>query len=217
MKAIVHPNEKAPDMFKNKFLNKMIWSNPVLIFVIYAIAGAFLIYSSYFDYGLSILTIIALFGAGIISWTLTEYLLHRYVYHDKVDGSYHSGLHYILHGVHHSYPNDKSKTVIPPLPSIIILSLLYGLLYLIMGKFALAFSAGFFFGYGTYTMIHYATHQYKAPKKYNFWWRHHSIHHYQQHDRAFGVSSPLWDYVFRSMPEKNRRTIEIEIHKSTVE
>jgi sterol desaturase/sphingolipid hydroxylase (fatty acid hydroxylase superfamily) len=59
------------------------------------------------------------------------------------------------------------------------------------------FFAGFIFGYILYDEIHYATHH--APMKGpvgRFLKQYHVLHHYQNPAKRYGVSSPLWDYVF---------------------
>ena len=76
---------------------------------------------------------------------------------------------------------------------------------------AFTFGTGFVMGYIVYITIHWMVHKKKAPEKYNWWWTHHNIHHFQQHDRAFGVSTPIWDFIFRTMPEKGRKTVTIKI------
>jgi dihydroceramide fatty acyl 2-hydroxylase len=35
--------------------------------------------------------------------------------------------------------------------------------------------------------------------------RYHYRHHFQQSDRGFGVTTPLWDRVFRTSPLTRRR------------
>lgn len=218
MDAIVNPNKKAPELFKSKFLNKLTWSNPVLIFVMYSIIAFVLIYFVAIQrYNYTVLESIMYFAIGFISWTLGEYLLHRFLYHKISDASYDKGLQYVFHGIHHSYPNDRTKVVLPPVPSLLIAGILFGLFYLAMGKLAFLVGPGFLIGYSIYMWIHYAVHKYPQPKRFSFWWTHHNIHHFQQHDRAFGVSTPLWDYVFRTMPEPNRKTINIIMGKETEE
>jgi sterol desaturase/sphingolipid hydroxylase (fatty acid hydroxylase superfamily) len=34
----------------------------------------------------------------------------------------------------------------------------------------------------------------------------HMRHHFQDHDRGFGVSAPYWDHVFGTAPRRRRRT-----------
>jgi sterol desaturase/sphingolipid hydroxylase (fatty acid hydroxylase superfamily) len=208
-KTIIYPNNKAPELFRYRFLNILTWSHPALIFGIYLVLSALSIYLYYREFETTNSHIIIYFLLGFLSWTLAEYILHRFVYHKIKDASYDKGFHYMFHGIHHAYPNDKSKTVLPPLPSLVIAVLFLGLFYLLLGGKALAFSPGFVMGYSIYMWIHTMVHRLPMPNKFNFWWKHHNIHHYQQHDRAFGVSSPLWDYVFRTMPVKGRKTISV--------
>lgn len=206
-KAIIYPNQKAPDLFRSRFFNILTWSHPALIFGMYIVLSVVAIYVYHVTFGATVSQISIYFLLGLLSWTLAEYILHRFIYHKIKDASYDSGFQYMFHGIHHAYPNDKSKTVLPPLPSIIIAALFFGLFYLLLGENALAFSPGFVIGYSIYMWIHTVIHRLPMPERFNFWWKHHGIHHYQQHDRAFGVSTPLWDYVFGTMPEKGRKTI----------
>ena len=213
METVVYPNKKAPELFKKKSLNKLTWSNPILIFGMYLIIGGGLIYlaSDYYDY--SILAIVLLFICGLFTWTFAEYIMHRFLYHKIKDASYDKGFQYMFHGIHHSYPNDKSKLILPPIPSLIVAGTLFGVFYLAMGNAAFSFAPGVMIGYSLYMWIHYVIHNYPTPKRFNFWWKHHNIHHFQQHDRAFGVSTPIWDYIFRTVPEPKRKTITIKINK----
>lgn len=137
--------------------------------------------------------------------------MHRFLYHKIEDATYNTGIQYLFHGIHHEFPNDQTRLVLPWIPSLGIAALFYGLFYLIMRPNAFVFSSGFVLGYCAYMTVHFAIHKVPAPKKFDFWWRHHNIHHFQQHDRAFGVTSPLWDIVFGTMPEKNRQTVTVKL------
>ena len=57
-------------------------------------------------------------------------------------------------------------------------------------------------GYYFYSIMHYAIHRYKAPQWLKPIWEHHHRHHHLIEEQAFGVSSTLWDRVFRTMPAK---------------
>lgn len=141
------------------------------------------------------------FGIGVISWSLFEYLLHRYLFH-LVEGAFPGSdrLTYLLHGVHHEYPNDAQRTLMPFAPKVIFSVVFFGLFYLIFGKVGPFFSSGFLIGYYLYSMLHYAIHRFKAPKGMKFLWTHHHLHHHLHSDKAFGVSSRFWDRVFKTMP-----------------
>jgi len=46
--------------------------------------------------------------AGILLWTLVEYILHRFVFHGEdywlPPGNVASTLHFAIHGIHHAFP-----------------------------------------------------------------------------------------------------------------
>ena len=61
--------------------------------------------------------------------------------------------------------------------------------------------AGMVIGYLVYDGTHYAVHHFKQTTHVGrFIKRHHMLHHHMDNDGGFGVSSPLWDVVFRTMP-----------------
>jgi sterol desaturase/sphingolipid hydroxylase (fatty acid hydroxylase superfamily) len=210
----VFPNDKSPKLFKNKLLEFLTKTHPLVIDGMYMIIASFLIYRyTQIVPSVKLVYIVGMFLLGLFAWTFAEYLLHRFLYHKIKDASYNSGIQYLFHGIHHEYPNDEERLVLPPIPSIVFALIFFALFYLIMGKVAYLFSPGFMIGYCLYMTIHFTIHRVSPPKRFNFWWRHHNIHHYQQHDRAFGVSTSLWDRVFRTMPEPNRKTITIKVKK----
>lgn len=216
MEFKVYPNKKSPKLFRNKFIEALTKSNIVVIDSMYLVLGLILISSYYIHVNSSMSVILAWFFTGFFSWTLTEYLMHRFLYHNIKDSSYDKGIQYLFHGIHHKYPRDDDRLVLPVVPSLLIASVFLGLFYLIFQAEALVFGAGFLIGYLIYITIHWTVHKVKPPKNkfFGWWWKHHNIHHFQQHDKAFGVSSPLWDIVFRTMPEKNRRTVTILVDKN---
>ena len=143
------------------------------------------------------------FIGGFAVWSFFEYVLHRYLFHiaeNAFPGS--KRLQYVLHGVHHEYPNDAQRTLLPTLPKILFTIPFFALYYSIFGKAGAFFSSGFLMGYYVYSLIHYSIHRFKAPKLLKPLWEHHHRHHHLTDDKAFGVSSTLWDRVFGTMPEK---------------
>lgn len=207
----VNPNEKSPKLFKNKFLEYLTKTHPLVIDGMYAVIAFFLL-RHYFLYVKNDIKMMGLwFSLGFLSWTLAEYLLHRFLYHKIKDATYSSGIQYLFHGIHHEYPSDEDRLVLPPIPSLVFAVIFMLLFYVSMGNTAFTFAPGFMMGYCAYMSIHFIVHKVKPPKHFHFWWTHHNIHHYQQHDRAFGVSTSLWDRIFGTMPEPGRRTIDIKM------
>ena len=199
-------NSGSKQLFSNPVLEKLTRTHiavPVSIFVVFSLA---LLGLAYRMTDLPPVTIILLFGCGLLVFSLTEYLMHRFIYHMKAGSPRLRRLQYLMHGVHHDYPKDKSRLAMPPVVSVIVAALLLGGTYLILGEFTFAFLPGFILGYSAYLFVHYIVHAYRPPQNsFRTLWIHHSVHHYKDAGRAFGVSSPLWDYVFGTMPEKSKR------------
>lgn len=192
-------------IFQKQALEALTKTHPAIIIGMYVpLSGLSLWYFYNYFYAIPSLTLL-LFLAGMLLWTLVEYLLHRYVFHFVNDSNLAQRFHYIVHGVHHEYPLDTERLVMPPVPSIILVLFFYSLYYAMMGTYVYAFLPGFVIGYLVYASIHYAIHAYKPPKALNYLWRHHNLHHFKYPDKAYGVSSPLWDIIFGTMPPKSSR------------
>ena len=134
----------SPPLFKSEFLNffsRVHPAIPAVIFVPVIVAMEWL----GADRGFAAWELLLLSLAGVAIWTLTEYWLHRLVFHWEPDNAFGRRMHFIIHGVHHAVP----KTT--------------------MGK------------------------QLREQ---------HMRHHFQDHRFGYGVSSPLWDVVFRTLPRK---------------
>ena len=115
-------------------------------------------------------------------------------------------MHFIIHGVHHDHPNDKLRLVMPPAVSIPLAALFYGAFHLVFGSpEAFPLFAGFIGGYLVYDYTHYSVHHYVPKSDLGKKLREqHMRHHFQDHRYGFGVSSPIWDAVFRTMPRRRR-------------
>ena len=144
---------------------------------------------------------------GLLVWTLSEYLLHRFVFHFPAKSERGQRVTFLFHGIHHAQPQIKTRLVMPPVVSIPLAAVFFALFYLIIVALLKAplwfdpiFSA-FIMGYLVYDMTHYATHHFPMRSGYlKFIKRYHMQHHYKTPDRRYGVSSPIWDYVFRTRP-----------------
>lgn len=187
-------------MFKSDFLeslSKVHWTVPPLIFV--PVIGYFS-WRSFAVFHISILTFLGCFLGGLVIWTFTEYVLHRFLFHWEPQSAWGKRLHFIFHGVHHDFPQDALRLVMPPSVSIPLATAFYFLFYsMLPAEWLPAFFPGFISGYLFYDLTHYATHHatFKSGvlKKLK---HHHMTHHYNDPNRGFGVSSPLWDKIFRS-------------------
>ncbi|WP_339811607.1 sterol desaturase family protein [uncultured Imperialibacter sp.] len=200
----VKPNNSGTtQLFKNPVLERLTRAHYSVTLGILCSIAAFLLYWSGMEIGFSITQIAGLFTVGYFSWTLAEYLLHRFVFHMAPTNKIKNAIQHTLHGVHHEYPKDKSRVVMPPTGALIIGSVLFVIFWIPMQQYAFAFVPGFLLGYVTYAFMHYAIHAYQPPKNFlKVLWINHGIHHYKDDDRGFGVSSPFWDFVFGTLPKK---------------
>ncbi len=150
---------------------------------------------------------VAWVAGGYLFWTLTEYWLHRTVFHFEPQHPLGARLHWMIHGVHHDHPNDPLRLVMPPSASIPLALIFCGLFWLVLGPAAApAFAAGFLAGYLAYDMLHYHVHHHRPRTAVGRSLRElHMRHHFQDHERGFGVSAPYWDHVFRTPPQRRAR------------
>ncbi len=195
----------SPPLFRSRFLDFFSRIHPAVPALIYGPAIVALIVLGARE-GLGALEIVLLVLAGLLLWTLSEYWLHRKVFHWDPDHPIGHRLHFIIHGVHHDHPNDRMRLVMPPGASIPLAALFFGLFWLIFGlPTALPLFAGFLIGYLMYDYTHYYLHHVVPRSKLGKRLREqHMRHHFQDHRYGFGVSSPLWDAVFRTMPRTRR-------------
>ncbi len=196
-KRYVSNKDESVPLFENKYLDKFTYVHPAVPLILFVPVVSYFLYKSA-NYGLSFPTIIVLFLTGIFVWTFTEYAIHRFVFHYEPKSNFGQYIHHISHGIHHDYPRDSRRLVMPPVISIPLALFFYWLFSLIIDPVHLApFYSGFVFGYICYDMIHYATHHFPMKGPIGLYLKHHhSRHHYQNEKLGFGVSSPLWDFVF---------------------
>jgi dihydroceramide fatty acyl 2-hydroxylase len=151
---------------------------------------------------------VGLVFGGYAVWTLTEYWLHRVVFHFEPEKGLGARLHWMIHGVHHDHPNDPKRLVMPPSASVPLALVFTLVFYVVLGShYFMPFTAGFLAGYLAYDMIHYHVHHHKPRTPVGRKLRElHMRHHFQDHERGFGVSAPYWDHVFGTPPERRVRS-----------
>ena len=195
----------SPPMFESRVLDWFTRVHPAVPVVIYLPMIAVLAVTGVGRSGPLAAALLAL--GGYAAWTLTEYWLHRVVFHHEPTHPLAVRLHWMMHGVHHDHPNDPLRLVMPPSVSL-PLAVAFGLLFwLVLGADAApAFMAGFTSGYLAYDMIHYHVHHHRPRSALGRRLRElHMRHHFQDHERGFGVSAPWWDRVFGTAPGAQRR------------
>ena len=196
-------NKGQARLFENNFLEMMTKTHPVVVYTMYFPVIIFMLWYGATNKGIPAMREALLFIAGILFWSFFEYIMHRYIFHMIVETPRAKRFVYTMHGVHHEYPRDKDRLFMPPVPSIVLATLIFFLMHLAMGWNALSFFPGFVFGYMLYGSMHFAIHAFAPPRFMKALWRNHHLHHYKTPDKGFGVSSVLWDIVFRTVPRKD--------------
>jgi len=199
-KLFVSNSQESIRLFDNPLLeslSKVHFSVPLFVFV------PVITYSAYLAITADSLTWIdriAWFALGLLAWTVVEYVMHRYVFHFHPTSDFGKKIHFIFHGIHHDYPCDRLRLVLPPSVSIPLATGFYFLWRALIPQPGLfAFFSAFILGYLVYDMFHYAIHHVQVKGKlWNQLKTHHLKHHYVDPDKGFGVSSPLWDHIVRS-------------------
>jgi sterol desaturase/sphingolipid hydroxylase (fatty acid hydroxylase superfamily) len=196
-KNFVSNKDVTVRMFDSNIMEGFSRVHPVVPLIIYIPAICYFLYRSSAVFNISFVNIIYFILLGIVVWTFTEYMLHRFIFHYKPRSKFGEKLHFIFHGVHHDYPNDSRRLVMPPSVSLPLAVIFYFLFLSALGKSHVApFFVGFLTGYLFYDMTHYAVHHFSIHNK--LWLalkKHHMKHHFQDAENGFGVSSPVWDYI----------------------
>ena len=197
--------KSSPPMFQSPWLDRFTRVHPIVPVLLFLPAIVAL-----FAWGAErtgALNAIALAMGGYAVWTLTEYWLHRVVFHFEPEEGIGARLHWMIHGVHHDHPNDPLRLVMPPSASVPLALIFGGVFWLALGgHWVMPFFSGFLAGYLAYDMIHYHVHHHQPRTRVGRRLRElHMRHHFQDDERGFGVSAPYWDHVFGTPPERPSR------------
>lgn len=195
-------NYKNIRIFKSDFMESLTHVHPITPLLLWGPITIFLI--AFGSNQLSAGTVFVLAISALITWTFLEYCIHRFLFHYRTESKLGKYLVFLFHGLHHDEPNDPTRLVMPPFPAFLFISGFYGLFTLFLPFHEKLVFLGFFLiGYLAYDYIHYATHHFPMKNKIGkFLKKHHISHHNRYHNAKFGVSSPLWDFVFGTYEEK---------------
>ncbi len=141
---------------------------------------------------------LALF-AGLGTWTLVEYAVHRWVYH-RVP------FFKRLHDAHHANPRALIGA-----PSFLSFGIVFGVFFapsVVVGLVAASgFASGALLGYIGYMLVHHLSHHVE-PKTGTLLYQariRHMAHHYRSTPGNYGVTTPFWDWLLATKLERRRR------------
>lgn len=184
-------------LFRNERLEQLTVISPAGFAVIWCIALPFIAWVGWG--GTSFLGALGLFAAGLASWTLFEYAMHRYLFHWNSRVPLFAKFVFLMHGNHHADPNDRLRNLMPPIVSIPIASSVWALCVLLFDAPGTWVFLGYITGYVGYDLTHYACHQWPMKGRLAFMLkRHHMRHHHVGQEGNYAITALFWDRVFGS-------------------
>jgi dihydroceramide fatty acyl 2-hydroxylase len=194
--------EASPAIFPSPALDRLTRAHPATPALLFLPAVAILGFLGIRDSGAADALLAG--AGGYLFWTLCEYWGHRLVFHFEPEDGVGKRLHWMIHGVHHDHPNDPRRLVLPPAFSIPLALLFFGGFVAALGTpLAWSVAAGFYLGYVIYDTVHFLLHHTHPKGRVGHRLRElHMRHHFEDHERGFGVSAPWWDIVFRTRPRR---------------
>ena len=195
------PLRGSPTMFTIPWVDK--YFSRVRPTHVVAIWGPFTLWCLWRARGLPAATLALCAAGGVVVWTLLEYVLHRWLFHFKPnpDSELQKDTSWLIHGIHHDYPWDRDRLVMPPTATAIITLVLWFGLKPVFGQTEPAWFAGMVGGYIWYDLTHYYLHHAVPTTAFGKWLRkYHLVHHFQTPGVRYGITTPLWDFVFRTYP-----------------
>jgi len=188
-------DEKSIRLFKSDFLEFFTHISPIIVLVVFLPLIGYLVWRAAQQNPDTWWNVLISFLIGLAIWPLAEYLLHRFLFHwqPKNPSLGTQRFLFLMHGVHHATPRDKTRLVMPPVVSLPMAAIFYLLFWLVAGK--LLGAPNFV------DMTHYALHHFHINNAYfRKLRRHHMAHHFKDHTTRFGVSTWFWDNIFKTNP-----------------
>lgn len=212
----IEPGSKRKDrpvtirVYKNGFVENVFakahWATPILWFGPIIAWG---LYRGFTQPQTAGFKTVGLFFGGWLAWTLIEYVLHRFLFHLAPRNEADKMRAFLMHGYHHDFPDDRMRLVAPPVMSWGPAAIIGISFFFLFGPhvWSVVF-AGTLTGYIAYDWIHYYTHHGRPTGGLGKWMRrYHMKHHYKDGNAWYGVSSPLWDYVFGTYRSKKEEPV----------
>ncbi len=180
---------KPVSLFRAPVLEWLTRGHPAFVFVILPPIIAYAVDRSALDRETALHV-----AAGVASWVVFEYLLHRFAFHFKATTEGARALAFALHGHHHHCPHDTRRIAAPPIALLSTLAAFSGVASLLLAPFA--FLVGALGATLFYEAVHYLIHFDEGPRLSRI--RAHHLAHHRDPASRFGVSSPLVDFALRT-------------------
>ena len=197
----------SPRMFESDVVDFFSRTHPAVVPALFVPVSLGMLAYGILSRGVSVGVSLGLAALGFVAWTLVEYWLHRTFFHWQPPGEWGERLHFLVHGVHHTWPKDKYRLVMPPAVSVTLYFVFLGVFYPLFGdQYVWSWHAGFVLGYVFYDVTHYYLHHHNPKSAYGIRLKkNHMLHHFKDHDSRYCVSNMVWDRVFGTVGERKVR------------
>lgn len=146
--------------------------------------------------------------AGVFSWTLIEYALHRFIFHYTASSEFGRKFVYAAHLSHHENPRTTNRFFSGLLISLPIATAYFFVALIATGSLPATtyLFTGLTAGYFCYEWLHFQAHHRRPRLRlFRYLRKYHLLHHYQTPKQRYGVTSPLLDVIFGTFRPVRRR------------
>jgi sterol desaturase/sphingolipid hydroxylase (fatty acid hydroxylase superfamily) len=191
-------------LFRNDLLERLTLISPPAFALTWAAMLALVLYASWGAATVAASVLLVL--SGLLVWTLFEYAMHRFLFHLKLDSALGRHFIFLTHGNHHVAPGDRYRSIMPPMVSVIVFSLIWLVFATLFGAAGSVIALGFGIGYVVYDTVHYACHQLPMRSRVlRTLRRHHIRHHYAKREGNYAITAIFWDRLFGTdIPAKGK-------------
>jgi sterol desaturase/sphingolipid hydroxylase (fatty acid hydroxylase superfamily) len=149
--------------------------------------------------------------AGILTWSLMEYLIHRFAGHSR--GFAKKNPFGIEHTAHHSRGDYFAPWWKKLLFSFGFLAVIGPVAVLVAGtELGITYTLGLVGFYVAYEVLHRALHSWEGVGPYARWARRHHFHHHFHDPKVnHGVTSPIWDLVFGTYRRPRQIVVPVKL------
>lgn len=192
--AFVRPETLFSKAWYIWLCSRPFWMYPPIVILLVAWAGP----------RAGIAPAVGLFVLGLFAWTFVEWGLHALM-HARTGSKSFSRFQQFAHLGHHHAPDCLPGALVTLRGSIPLAAGFFGLSLAMFRSLvpAVVFFAGLLSGYVFYEFVHLATHARRRLPGLT-WLEHYHGRHHARWNRGFGVTCPLWDYVFGTAPEAQK-------------
>ena len=145
---------------------------------------------------------------GVVGWTVTEYALHRFIFHFDANAEVLKRIIFIIHGNHHADPNDPLRNLMPPIVSLPVGGLIWAGLVSFAGPAGTWCFLGFMSGYVAYDLVHFACHQWPMKGRFARILKvHHMRHHHLHAHGNYAITGMVWDRLLATRIGNRRERV----------